>query len=97
MKYLVLEFCCGCCWAFFKLLLQSLGFCGGLYGQETTCNVRDPGSIPGSGKSSGKRNGNPLQYSCLQNSMDRGAWWAIQFMGSVELDTTEQLIHFQSP
>ena len=43
---------------------------------ETTCNARDPGSIPGSGKSPGKWNGNPLQYSCLENSMDRGAWWA---------------------
>ena len=64
------------CWAFLKLLLQSLGFCGGSDGHETTCNARDPGSIPGSGKSPGKWNGNPLQYSCLENSMDRGAWWA---------------------
>ena len=36
----------------------------------------DPGSIPGSGRSSGEGNGNPLQYSCLENSMDGGAWWA---------------------
>ena len=36
----------------------------------------DPGSIPGSGRSPGGGNGNPLQYSCLENSMDRGAWWA---------------------
>ena len=38
--------------------------------------TRDFGSIPGSGRSPGEGNGNPLQYSCLENSMDRGAWWA---------------------
>ena len=37
---------------------------------------RDPGSIPGSGRAPGEGNSNPLQYSCLENSMDRGAWWA---------------------
>ena len=37
----------------------------------------DPGSIPGLRRSRGGENGNPLQYSCLENSMDRGAWWAI--------------------
>ena len=40
------------------------------------CNEGDPGSIPGSGRSPGEENGNPLQYSCLENSMDRRAWWA---------------------
>ena len=40
-------------------------------------DIRDEGSIPGLGRSSGGGNGNPLQYSCLENSMDRGAWWAI--------------------
>ena len=44
-------------------------------------NAGDPGSIPESGRSPGERNGNLLQYSCLENSMDGGAWWA-QFMGS---------------
>ena len=44
--------------------------------KESACNVGDLGSIPGSGRSSGERNGNPLQYSCLENSMDRGAWRA---------------------
>ena len=39
-------------------------------------SVGDPGSIPGSGRSSGEGNGNPLQYSCLENPMDGGAWWA---------------------
>ena len=41
------------------------------------CNAGDPGLIPGSGRSSGGGHGNSLQYSCLENSMDRGAWWAI--------------------
>ena len=39
-------------------------------------DARDLGSIPGSGRSPGEGNGNPLQYSCLENPMDRGAWWA---------------------
>ena len=39
-------------------------------------DIRDTGSIPGSGRSSGEGNGNPLQYSCLENSMDRRAWWS---------------------
>ena len=39
-------------------------------------DLRDVGSIPGSGRSPGEGNGNPLQYSCLENYMDRGAWWA---------------------
>ena len=45
-------------------------------GKESVCNVGDPGSIPGLGRSPGEGNSNPLQYSCLKNSMDRGAWWA---------------------
>ena len=44
--------------------------------KASACNVGDPGSIPGSGRSPGEGNGNPLQYSCLENSMDGGAWWA---------------------
>ena len=51
----------------------------------------DQGSIPGLGSSSGEGNGNPLQYSCLKNSMDRGGWWAAQSMGSQRADTTERL------
>ena len=39
-------------------------------------DLRDAGSIPGSGRSPGEGHGNPLQYSCLENPMDRGAWWA---------------------
>ena len=52
------------------------GFPGGSAGKESTCNAGDLGLIPGSGRSPGEGNGNPLQYSCLENPMDRGAWWA---------------------
>ena len=45
-------------------------------GEASARSVGDPGSIPGSGRSAGQGNGNPLQYSCLENSMDGGAWWA---------------------
>ena len=49
---------------------------GGTDGKESTCNARDIGLIPGSGKSPGGGNSYSLQYSCLENSMDRGAWQA---------------------
>ena len=52
------------------------GFPGGSDGKTSVCNAGDPSSIPGSGRSPGKGNGNLLQYSCLENSMDGGAWWA---------------------
>ena len=45
-------------------------------GKESACNAGDPGSIPGSERSPGEGNGNPLQYSCLENPTDRGAWQA---------------------
>jgi len=45
-------------------------------GKESACNEEDLSSIPGSERASGEGNGNPLQYSCLKNPMDRGAWWA---------------------
>ena len=49
-------------------------FPGGSEGKASACNAGDPGSIPGLGRSPGEGNGNPLQYSCLENPMDRGAW-----------------------
>ena len=53
-----------------------LGFPGGSEGKASACNAGDLGSIPGLGRSPREENGNPLQYSCLENPMDRGAWWA---------------------
>ena len=53
-----------------------MGFPGGSERKESACNEGDPGSIPGSGRSPGEGNGCPLQYSCLENRRDRGAWWA---------------------
>ena len=53
-----------------------MGFPGSSDGKESACNAGDWGSIPGLGRSPGKGNSNPLQYFCLENSMDRGAWWA---------------------
>ena len=49
---------------------------GGSDGKESVCSAGDPGSIPVSGRSPGEGNGNPLQLSCLENPMDRGAWQA---------------------
>ena len=49
-------------------------FPGGKIGKVSAYNAEDPGSIPGLGRSSGERNGNPLQYSCLENPTDGGAW-----------------------
>ena len=60
-------------WEYFKWLW---GFPACLDGKESACNAEDPGLIPGSGRSPGEGNGDPLQYSCLENSMDRGVWWA---------------------
>ena len=72
-----------------RLLLLRRGFPGGSDGKESVCNAGDLGSTPGSGRPSGEGNGNPLQYSCLENSTDRGysSW------GPKELDMTEQLMH----
>ena len=52
-----------------------MGFLGGSDGKESTHNVGDLGVIPGLERSPGERNGNPLQYSCLENPMDKGASW----------------------
>ena len=57
-------------------LLSTKDFPGGSEDKASACNAGDPGSIPGLGRSPGEGNGNPLQYSCLENPMDRGAWWA---------------------
>ena len=56
------------------LVLQ--GFPGGSTGKESACSAGDPTSVPGWGRSPGEGNGNPLQYSCQENPLDREAWWA---------------------
>ena len=60
----------------FILFNKVLGFPGGLEVKASASSAGDLGSIPGSGRSPGEGNGNPLQYSCLENPVDRGAWWA---------------------
>ena len=57
--------------------------------KESVCNVRDLSSLPGSGRSPGGGHGNPLQYSCLENPIDRGARWARVYGVAKELDMTE--------
>ena len=57
-------------------MIKEVGFPGGSEVKVSACNVEDLGSIPGSGRSPGEGNGNPLQYFCLESPMDGGAWWA---------------------
>ena len=64
------------------------GFPGGSVVKNLPANAEDVGSVPGSGRSPGEGNGNPLKYSCLGNPMDRGAWWATVHGVAKELDTT---------
>ena len=64
-------------------------FPGGSDDKDSACNAGDPGLIPGLGISTGDGDGNPLQYSCLENSIDRGAWWTTVHVFT-ESDTTEQ-------
>ena len=63
-------------WRDLRRGLTKWGFPGGSDGTESACNAGDPGLIPGLERSPGEGNCNPLQYSCLENSMDKGAWWA---------------------
>ena len=71
---------------------MSLDYPGGAEVKVSACNVGDLGSIPGSGRSPGEGNNNPLQYSCLENSMDRGVQWSSP-LGHKEWDTTELITH----
>ena len=65
-----------CCGPWVTKSWTKLGFPSGSDNKAPTCNAGDPGSIPGLGRSPREGNGNPLQYSCLEKSMDRGARWA---------------------
>ena len=67
------------------------GFAGGLAVKNPPANAGDRDSIPGLGGSPGEGSGNPLQYSCLENPMDRGAWRAAVHGVTKESDMTEQL------
>ena len=69
-----------------------LDFPCGSDGKASAYNVGDLGLIPGLGRSPGEGNGNPLQYSCLENPMNRGAWQVYSPWGRKESDTTEQLM-----
>ena len=62
--------------SFYYTVESNTGFPGGSDGKESACSAGDLGSIPGLGRSPGEENGNPFQYSCLENPMDRGAWQA---------------------
>ena len=72
---------------------NTCGFPGGSDGKEYTCHAGDLGSIPGLGRSPGEKNGYPLQYSDLDNSMDRGAWVGYSPWGRKESDMTKRLTH----
>jgi len=73
------------------LIFRRQGFPDVSDSEKPACNAGDMDLIPGLERSPGKRNGYPFQYSCLENSMDRGAWQATQ--GCRESDTTESLTH----
>ena len=83
------------CKIYYTAVKSFTGFPGGSGGKESVCNVGDPGLIPGLERSPGEGNGNPLQYSCLKNSMDRGAWGLVGYSswGRKESDMTERLTH----
>ena len=75
------------------LTISKMCFPGGSEVKASACNAGDLGLIPGSGRFPGEGDGNPLWYSCLGNSMDRGDWWTTVHGVTKELDTTEQLTH----
>ena len=70
-------------------MVGNKGFPDGSDGKESACNAGDLSSIPGSERSPGGENGNPFQYSCLENPMDRGAWWATVHGVAKESDMAE--------
>ena len=76
-QHLCCELLVGIEWVVSHEAPSIVGFPGSLHGKESACNASDPGSFPGSGRCPGEGNGYPLQYTWLENSMDRGVWgWA---------------------
>jgi len=72
-----------------------VGFLGGSEGKASTCKAEDLGSVPGSGRSPGEGNDNPLQYSCLEISMDRGAWQAaVHVVTKSQTQLSDEHFHF---
>ena len=72
------------------------GFSGGSDGKASLCSAGDQGSIPGLGRSPGEGNGSPLQYSCLENPMDGGAWWAtVHGVANSRIWLSDFTFHFQ--
>ena len=65
-----------------------MGFPGDSVVKNSPANAEDTGSVPGSGRSPGGGHGNPLWYSCLENPVDRGAWWATGYRVAKEVDMT---------
>ena len=70
------------------IYVYRIGFLQISVGKEVACNAGDQVSIPGSGRSPGEGSSNPLQHSCLENPMDRGAWWAVVYRVTEQLDMT---------
>ena len=80
-----------------KRLYQLITFPGGTVVKNLPANAGDVSSIPELGRSSGVGNGNPLQYSCLKNSVDRGAWWAkVQGIAKSQMELSAR-IHTNTP
>ena len=76
-------------------LTQKCHFPGSSDGKESTCNAGDRVLIPGSGRSPGEGNGSPLQYSCLENPMDRGSWRAAHRVAKSQTQLSDWHFHFQ--
>ena len=89
--YIYIIVCC----KLYRFLLH-MDFPGGSDGKVSVYNVRDLGSIPGLGRFPGEGNGNPLQYSCLENPMDGGAWCRLLSMGSQKV-WHDWALHFTNP
>ena len=70
------RYVCVCVYIYIYIYMTNVCFPGGSDGKESACNAGNLGLIPGSGRSPREGNGNPLQYSCLENPKDRGAWQA---------------------
>ena len=81
-----------------ELKITKLTLSGGSDGKQSACNTGGPGSIPGSGRSPRKGNGNPFQYSCLENSMHRWAWWdTVHGVTKSQTQMSNQHTHIYNP